>query len=75
MSAILISCNSSYQATDGEFTAGLRKAVDGACGRLVQTARREWERRFGEFDPSDACVSVRITGGQQTLPGQQYLTA
>ncbi|MFL6529813.1 MAG: hypothetical protein ACJ8KX_05035 [Chthoniobacterales bacterium] len=74
MSAILVSRNSAYQsATDSELT-GLRKALDGAYGRVVQTARREWERSFGGFDPSDACVTVRITGGN-SLRGQQYLAA
>lgn len=74
MSAILISCNSTYQAAaDGEL-AGLRKALDGAYGRVVQTARREWERNFGGSDPSDACVTVRISDAN-TSPGQRYLAA
>jgi hypothetical protein len=74
MGAIFISRNSSDQgAAESELT-GLRKALDGAYGRVLQTARREWGRNFGGFDPSDACVSVRISGGN-SLRSQRYLAA
>jgi hypothetical protein len=44
-----------------ETTEGLQRAVDQRLARLVEKARREWESRFPERDPSDACVSVHIT--------------
>jgi hypothetical protein len=37
------------------------RAVKKNCGRLIAEARKEWERRFADSDPSDACVTVRIT--------------
>jgi hypothetical protein len=42
---------------------GLKHALDGSYAQLVKIARREWERNFTGKDPSDACVSVRITSG------------
>jgi hypothetical protein len=38
------------------------QAVQKKYGRLIRTARKDWERRFAGADPSDACVTVRITG-------------
>lgn len=45
--------------------AGLRQALDIAYTRLLETTRREWERNFAGKDPSDACVSVRVTGASR----------
>jgi hypothetical protein len=44
--------------------AGLRHALDMNYARALDAARREWERSFAGKDPSDACVSVRITSGE-----------
>jgi cell wall assembly regulator SMI1 len=44
--------------------AGLRHALDMNYARVLDAARREWERNFAGKDPSDACVSVRITSGE-----------
>jgi hypothetical protein len=40
---------------------GLRRALDLGYGRLREAAKNEWERNFAGKDPSDACVSVRVT--------------
>ena len=45
-----------------ETVEGLKRAIDNSSRRLLESAREEWERRFGGKDPRDACVSVRITG-------------
>jgi hypothetical protein len=42
---------------------GLRKALDLDYSRLRETAKTEWERNFAGKDPSDACVSVRVSAG------------
>jgi hypothetical protein len=42
---------------------GLRHALDVNYARVLATAAARWERNFGK-DPSDACVSVRISSGQ-----------
>jgi hypothetical protein len=42
---------------------GLRHALDLNYARLLETAKKEWERNFAGKDPSDACVSVRVTTG------------
>jgi hypothetical protein len=42
---------------------GLRHALDMNYARLLETAKRRWERNFAVHDPSDACVSVRISSG------------
>jgi hypothetical protein len=41
----------------------LRRALDMNYARLRATAKQQWERNFAGKDPSDACVSVRVTGG------------
>jgi hypothetical protein len=46
-----------------EVADGLRHSLNNNFGRLIGAAGREWERRFAGTDPSDACVSVRISGG------------
>ena len=45
---------------------GLRHALDVNYARVLETARAQWERHFEGSDPSDACVSVRITSGKPT---------
>jgi hypothetical protein len=44
--------------------SGLRHALDMNYARVLATARTQWERNFEGKDPSDACVSVRITSGK-----------
>ena len=45
---------------------GLRHALNVNYARVLETARAQWERHFEGGDPSDACVSVRITSGKPT---------
>ena len=65
-----LSIRNSSQADDRELVTAIGRSLDRAYGRFVDTARKEWERRFGTYDPSDACVRVRITGARG-----RYLTA
>lgn len=44
---------------------GLRNALDINYARVLASARSQWERNFEGKDPSDACVSVRITSGKR----------
>ena len=43
-----------------ETNEGLQTALDRKLLRLREAARCQWESRFADPDPSDACVSVRI---------------
>jgi hypothetical protein len=43
--------------------AGFRQALNITYARLLETVRQEWEHNFAGKDPSDACVSVRVTSG------------
>jgi len=45
---------------------GLRHALDVNYTRVLNTAQEHWERSFQGNDPSDACVSVRISSGKPT---------
>ena len=45
---------------------GLRQALDVNYARVLDGARSQWERHFEANDPSNACVSVRITSGKPT---------
>jgi len=66
-----------------EILQRLKRAIDYRQQRLLESARDEWDRRFAGQDPSNGCVSVRITSeviktpglnwGYQ-LPGQSHLT-
>lgn len=48
---------------------GLRQALDVNYARLLANAQQQWEHNFAGKDPSDACVSVRVsTGDSQRLP-------
>ena len=49
-----------------EITEGMHRALDKNFERVRENARREWESRFGGNDPSDACVSVRISSSAQS---------
>jgi hypothetical protein len=44
--------------------AGLRHALDVNYERVLAAAQERWERNFAGRDPSDACVSVRISSGK-----------
>jgi hypothetical protein len=55
---------------------GLRQPLDLAYARLRETAKNEWERNFAGKDPSDACVSVRVSTGnskRHSLPSAGVL--
>jgi hypothetical protein len=44
--------------------AGLRQALDINYTRILATAQMRWEQNFAGKDPSDACVTVRISSGK-----------
>jgi hypothetical protein len=44
-----------------EAAATLRTALDQKYNQVRRTAQAEWERKFAGKEPSDACVSVRIS--------------
>jgi len=51
-----------HRVSDSELAAGLRKTLEGKYGKVLEAARRKWEREFGAIkDPSDASVSVRVS--------------
>ena len=52
-----------FAADNRRLIDGLRQALDMNYARLLETAKQEWERNLAGKDPSDACVSVRVTSG------------
>ncbi len=59
-----------------EMFEGLRHALDKNFRRLLESAKKDWERLFAGKDPSDACVNVRITAADadaKALPGSGFL--
>jgi hypothetical protein len=61
------------QSRDAEIRLidSLKHALDVNYARLRATAQQQWEHNFAGNDPSDACVSVRITSSDSertTLP-------
>jgi hypothetical protein len=57
-----------HDAENRRLINALRKALDSNYSRLRETARQQWERNFSGKDPSDACVSVRVTSGDSQRP-------
>jgi hypothetical protein len=52
-----------HDAENRRLIDALRQALDSNYSRLREAAKEQWERNFTGKDPSDACVSVRITSG------------
>ncbi len=44
--------------------AGLHQALDVNYARVLAAAQERWERNLANNDPSNACVSVRISSGK-----------
>ena len=49
----------------------LRRAIDKKYARLLESAREEWERKFADEDPSNACVSVHIDSTAREAPASK----
>jgi len=61
------------EVAKAEVIAGLRHALDMHYGRFVKAARADWERLIGS-DPSDACVTVRVsTDEPAAIKGSGFL--
>lgn len=60
-----------------EIAEGFQRAFEKNFQRLRENAWREWESRFAGTDPSDACVSVRISAARDArlavLPASGFL--
>lgn len=52
---------SNHGVLNRQLVDGLRTALDKNYSRIRAAAQREWERKFGSSDPSNACVSVRVS--------------
>lgn len=53
----------SHHSDNRRLIDGLRQALDMNYARLLETAEQEWKRNFAGKDPSEACVSVRVSSG------------
>jgi hypothetical protein len=49
------------RTTDRQLINGLQQTLHANHARLLDAAKTEWESKFAGNDPSDACVTVRIT--------------
>ena len=52
-----------------ELVDGLQRALEQKYSGILRAAGNEWERRFAGDDPSDSCVSVRISTWGRALSG------
>ena len=51
-----------HRISEEELAAGLRKTLEGKYGKVLEAAKRKWEREFGAKKvPSDASVTVRVS--------------
>jgi hypothetical protein len=58
----------SHDAENHRLIDALRQALDSNYSRLLEGAKDHWERNYAGKDPSDACVSVRVTSGDLQRP-------
>ncbi|HEV2842292.1 MAG TPA: hypothetical protein VGW39_13285 [Chthoniobacterales bacterium] len=47
--------------SDDTLIHGMRQSLKINYPKLFETAKKHWERNFAGKDPSDACVSVRVS--------------
>jgi hypothetical protein len=47
-----------------QIAEGMLRAIEKNYGRLLATARKQWERKYAGLDPADSCVIVRISTGE-----------
>jgi hypothetical protein len=52
-----------YVIDSRRLITGLRHALDVNYARVLAAAQSRWEAHFEGKDPSDSCVSVRISSG------------
>jgi hypothetical protein len=52
-----------HDADNRRLIDGLKQALEMNYARLLGTAKQECKRNFAGKDPSDACVSVRVSSG------------
>jgi hypothetical protein len=57
-----------HDAENRRLIDALGQALDSNYSRLLETAKHHWERNYAGKDPSDACVSVRVTSGDSHRP-------
>lgn len=55
-----------HRVGDEKLAAGLHKSLEGKYGKILEAAKRKWEREFGPAkELSDPRVNVRVTGGSK----------
>jgi hypothetical protein len=64
MNAYLQADSESQSDLSRQIAEGMLRAIEKNYGRLITTARKEWERKYAGLDPSDSCVTVRISSGE-----------
>ncbi|MFN2507945.1 MAG: hypothetical protein ABR589_04140 [Chthoniobacterales bacterium] len=47
--------------SNAQLIAGLQHTLEKNSARILSAAKNRWERQFAGRDPSDACVTVRIS--------------
>jgi len=57
--------NTANAVDESTFISGIRQALALNHTRMLDVAKNYWERKYAGNDPSDACVSVRITSGKK----------
>ena len=52
-----------HRISDETLTAGLHKTFEGKYGKILEAAKRKWEREFGPAkEPSHASSKIRGSG-------------
>ncbi len=57
-----------------ELIEGLQRTLARNHEKILDAARRDWERHHSAGDPSDACASIRITSRRKAKRGAVHIT-
>ena len=67
--------SSSGNHSNHQLTSAFRRSLDQKYSQVLRAAQNRWERSFATADPSDACVSVRISGHTLAAPRRRFTRA
>jgi hypothetical protein len=48
-----------------DLIAGLQQTLQRNHLKILEAARKDWERTYGSCDPTNGCATVRITPGRK----------
>jgi hypothetical protein len=73
--SVLQARTSNGSSSNQQMIGALRRSLDQKYSEVLRAAQNRWERSFACADPSDACVSVRISGHSLAATRRRFTRA